>query len=404
MRESHVSLVLLLAISVLFRVGRAEEANLVTNAGFESAGQGGVPEGWAGPVAVYSRDEAVKRSGAAALKFVNPDAKTYALCKQPLDLKPGCRYELSAWVKTEGVVGEDSGATVCLEWHTADGKYVGGQYPAGLKGNTGWKQIHSISGRVPEDGNRCYVLCYVRKGMTGTAWWDDVRVVRHREPPLSSVLRVPNYRGLLTDSLKEAHVRAYLNLVDHELKTDAVGLRWSLRREGEEAALKSGEKMPAAAEAVDLTIPAAGLAPGDYEVSVSLVTLDAQKAIGSTRHRLVRPAVPLSRRACIDEHQRLIHDGKPFFPLGMYWSGINEADLNTYADSAFNCLMPYGMPTKEQMDLAHARGLKVIYSVKDAYAGATWCPREIKTPDDERPFVEKRVTAFRDHPALLACI
>ncbi len=35
-----------------------------------------------------------------------------------------------------------------------------------------------------------------------------------------------------------------------------------------------------------------------------------------------------------------------------------------------NCLMPYGLPTKEQMDLAQKHGLKVIYSVKDWYAGA----------------------------------
>ena len=49
----------------------------------------------------------------------------------------------------------------------------------------------------------------------------------------------------------------------------------------------------------------------------------------------------------------------------MYWSSINEDDLKIYADSKFNCLMPYGSPSAGQIDLAGRYGLKVIYSVKD---------------------------------------
>jgi hypothetical protein len=86
----------------------------------------------------------------------------------------------------------------------------------------------------------------------------------------------------------------------------------------------------------------------------------------------------------------------------MYWSSINEEDLRLYGDSKFNCLMPYGSPNRGQMDLAEKYGLKVIYSIKDWYAGSRWCPSTIKTPDDEEPIVRNRVREFRDHPALLA--
>ena len=51
---------------------------------------------------------------------------------------------------------------------------------------------------------------------------------------------------------------------------------------------------------------------------------------------------------------------------------------------------------------SHKDGLKVIYSVKDWYAGSRYCPKSIETVDDEEPNVRARVRRYRDHPALLA--
>lgn len=51
------------------------------------------------------------------------------------------------------------------------------------------------------------------------------------------------------------------------------------------------------------------------------------------------------------------------------------------------------------MDLAHQRGLKVIYSVKDAYFGTKLCPKEIASEEDELVFIKAKIDAFREHPA-----
>jgi hypothetical protein len=100
--------------------------NLVTNPGFEVKGAGGQPEGWSGPAEVYSHVTTPVRTGTGALQFVNADAGKYALCGHPLPLQAGRMYEFSAWIKCENVVGDDSGATICLEWWSPDGKYLGG--------------------------------------------------------------------------------------------------------------------------------------------------------------------------------------------------------------------------------------------------------------------------------------
>ena len=54
------------------------------------------------------------------------------------------------------------------------------------------------------------------------------------------------------------------------------------------------------------------------------------------------------------------------------------------------------------MDLCHAHGVKVIYSVKDVFSGTHWAPKGVNTEADEVAYITARVSKFKDHPALLA--
>jgi hypothetical protein len=136
-------------------------------------------------------------------------------------------------------------------------------------------------------------------------------------------------------------------------------------------------------------------------VRFSLATREgASKGAGETQ--FVRVNQLPERKAYIDEHRRLIVAGQPFFPLGMYWSSVKEPELETYAKGPFNCLMPYGSPNTNQMDACHARGLKVIYSIKDFYSGTRWSPPGMKTEADELAEINRRVALHRNHPALIA--
>ncbi|MCL4691428.1 MAG: carbohydrate binding domain-containing protein [Candidatus Hydrogenedentes bacterium] len=125
--------------------------NLVANSGFEEASDSGLPAGWSGDRSAYSRDTAAAHSGEASLKFVNADPDKYVLCAQHLPFEVGKKYRFSAWVKSEGIEGEDHGATICIEYVDADGKWAGGAYcRTGLKGTTDWTQLEGVSAPVPE--------------------------------------------------------------------------------------------------------------------------------------------------------------------------------------------------------------------------------------------------------------
>lgn len=392
-----------LAITIVFAAEPPATPNLVQNAGFETKGANGLPDKWDGPAAVYSQVSTPVHTGAGALQYANTDASRYVLCSQVVPLKPGKAYSLSVWVKTEAITGNDTGATLCLEWSDADGKWLGGAYPGGVKGATDWTQIKSVSGRVPANAARCTVACYVRKGMTGKAWFDDVEVKQWLEPPLQTMLLKPNYRGQVTPETKEIELAADLMLDDYDLKSAEVQLKLALVSQPDGQTVREATVTPTSAHP-RVQMAATGLAEGKYELRAQLVRKADASVIGTDGWRIVVPnATELAKRpAYIDEHNRLIVNGKPFFPLGMYFSSLSEPDLKTYSDSAFNCVMPYGAPDKAGLDLAQQYGQKVIYSVKDVYVGSTWAPQGLKTAEDERAFIEAKTKAFKDHPALLA--
>ncbi|MEA1950578.1 MAG: hypothetical protein U9N87_04295, partial [Planctomycetota bacterium] len=401
--------------------------NLVKNPSFEATGKKAsdtgvvLPKDWRRTADVFRRDGGVARSGGASLRYENHNKDRYVFCIQNQELTPGRKYRYSVWIKTKDVdgPGNDKGGTICIEWSDKNGKWLGGSYARGVSGNSDWTRVSGMT-RIPEDATSPRLQLYARKQSTGTAWFDDVELVRVADPALSTIMASPVYRGwIMVDGQKntmprEAIIRARVSLSDRDLSADQVELHAVLRKvkasgELDETAVREvrgkpgelkidGRVLP---DAADLKFSTAGLAPGTYDVETRLIG-PGGKCIGATHEKLIRMGddfKPLSR---IDEDRRLLIDGRPFFPLGMYWHAINEKEIKQYSHSKFNCLMPYGSPNAEQMDIAHEHGLKVIYSVKDWYFGSRGCPGSIKSIADEEPAIRKRVQQFRNHPALLA--
>lgn len=376
--------------------------NLAANAGFEEKDNDRpLPANWDGDQAVYSLDTSTARSGRGSLRFADADPNRYRLCSQTVPILPGRKYRFSVYVKTQGIVGTDSGGTLCLECRDENGKWVGGAYPPGIKGTRDWTRVECVK-RVPREARSFRLICYVRKGMTGQAWFDDVSLVRVVDPPMHTLLTSPVYRGQITAGMAaQIRLRARLNWIDYEWQPEDLLVHAELQSVPGGEVLRKSSARPRADQPCDLELPTEGLAVGQY-AAVVMLTGAHGKILQSARHDLVRVSDDFKARTSVDSHLRLVVDGKPFFPLGMYWGSINEKDMKLYADSKFNCLMPYGLPDAHQMDIAHKHGLRVIYSIKDFYAGSRWCPKFVKTEADEEPNVRGRVRDFRDHPALLA--
>ncbi|MDD2597900.1 MAG: hypothetical protein PHO37_01565 [Kiritimatiellae bacterium] len=376
----------------------AEPDNLVRNPGFEERDNTGATVAWSERKPVYRFLDGCGRNGSRGLAFENSDPDFYSFPAQALEFKAGACYEFEVWVRSEGLHGEESGASICMEWSDAAGKYLGGGYAEGVRETgDGWVLIKGATRPIPENAHSVRVAPYVRRGMTGKAWFDDLRVTRYY-PPAVSTVSASCYRH--TAAAGQVTFSASLHLRDSGLKPAQVAGAFVFEdsRGREVKRLK-----PALLDEQRgcVTLEVAELPVGEYKVSFVLTAADGTaRGAGSTSFR--RVAQLPERRVHIDSHRRLIADGQPFFPLGMYWSQVKEPQLGVYAQAPFNCLMPYGSPATNQMDACHAYGLKVIYSIKDIYHGTQWAPPQIKSAADEREWIKRTVSLHRNHPALLA--
>ncbi len=108
------------------------------------------------------------------------------------------------------------------------------------------------------------------------------------------------------------------------------------------------------------------------------------------------------RKVTFDRHGRTLVDGMPFFPIGMFAGEMNSSNVARYAESVFNCVMPYRMPTKAVMDDCWERGIRVIYDMRSGVTGWDGTDKNVKSPADELFWLRQKVAEFGSHPGLLA--
>ena len=382
----------ILFAAVVPGVQAAEKTYDVANASFETAGDNGVPQSWNGDRNVYSFDGAVSHTGSASMKWVNDDSNRYRLCYQYVDVKPGEAAVFSVWVKTKDLKGGK--AAICMEWSDAQtGKWLGGAYARGVAGTSDWTRISTYA-EVPLEAKEgsVHVTCYCTQGATGTAWFDDVEIKSYI-PPFFSAMTTNRYRHMTVGG----EVKAFVGINNRFYKIDLAKSPGQLVVSG--ANLKENLVLAPSqvgSDYVEFTIDSDALPVGEYQLEYQTVNPISEKpeTISKTLTKFEQFPTYKTR---IDEHRRFIVDGKPFFPLGMYFGGIKPEELDIYADSKFNCLMPYHTLTRESLDLLQQKNIRCIYSVKDFYVG-------LRSNSDEQgiQMAAQKINEFKDHPAIIA--
>lgn len=415
MVKTHLFLslgIVLSAACISHAVTAVPHVNLIKNPGFEK----GSSE-WKTDPARWQVVSDVSHSGRHSLRIENDDKASYTLASQPIPCVTERVYRMKVRIRTDGVEGADSGATICLEWYNKEGQYLGGSYPPGIKGTNEWTLLEANSKLIPEDAATMRAVVYLRQGCTGTAWFDDVSVELTEEPgemTFRPMIRYPNYRHTIfpwqsrrLETGAEIKANRAHRIEDLALLVSVVDSSNRIIGEAEDSDLAG---KPWASANVDLT----RAKPGDYRVVATLRNTRARADVAAEvlRFRIADEDTP-KPAIYVDEHNRCVVNGKLFFPVGMYigespTSPVAIEDLDKFSGTRFNCLMMYGINngTPDQirayLNEVYRRRLKLIYSVKDLYFGSTWEVKKVGDWSGVEEILHGVVSAFRDHPALLA--
>lgn len=172
--------ILLSAIVSICAPVRSESVNLIKNPGFEQKG-----EGWLLPGSGFEVDSKVAHSGASSLRMSWTDPNKPSSAYQSFPVKPGRRYVIQAWMKSDSIDGAwFAKAFFSIEWagkkgfdwnDTKEG-VLGSCKPDGIHGVTDWTQITFATPPAPSNAEQGRMAVSIDWSAYGTAWIDDLSV------------------------------------------------------------------------------------------------------------------------------------------------------------------------------------------------------------------------------------
>ena len=145
----------------------------------------GLEEGaarWVWPRAQYALDETITHGGGCSLRWRNDgDEPVLPALRRVIkedgkafDVAGGKRYEISVWVKTRDLSG--GGVTVSLSWN-GDMGFIDRAESEPLTGDNDWTLVKLTTPALFERVYWCRLVFSAKPGATGTAWFDDAKVV-----------------------------------------------------------------------------------------------------------------------------------------------------------------------------------------------------------------------------------
>ena len=385
--EKNVFVVLLSSLGFGLFAGTPVE---IVNAGFEQTAADGAAIGWtAHPNWRVVRGAGHNGSNGIVFECEEEAKRRPGRPQQRISLKPGRRYRISVLAKAEDIRTDRPstymGLTILVSGYDAQGKWVFDDISRPCARGTGgdWVKLEGVTRRVPDNVAYALVQPHAPQAL-GRGVMDNFLVCEADEAPVAGVYSSA-YRNAAAEGKVAFH--AALNL-DSERKSSDYSAEFLYEDAHGRASSVPGRIVSSGEAAVELDVK--GLALGTHEV-VCAVSLGG-KEIGRAAVSFTRVRKATSRKVSVDGLHRTIVEGKPFFPLGMYFQEVSASNLDIYAAAPFNTVLSYRQLDLATLDLCHARGYKVIYNLQggmnDADGGKAW--------------VAGRVVALKDHPALLA--
>ena len=256
----------------------------------------------------------------------------------------------------------------------------------------GWFRAEGVSKVFPMEVRSAGFYVWTPTGCHGKVQVDDLKVTPVAANPMD-LMFTSRYR----DEASDGDVSFRAAYVVNPILFPKGGLRAELEYLSTNGWAK--EKADMSDSLVSATVPVKYFEPGCHVVRFVLRRQDGTE-MGRTQCVFTRTADRPRRKVDFDEFDRTIVDGKPFFPLGMFFGRVTEEAMHILAEGPFNCIMPYN-ERDEDFPLAARHGVKIIYHLS-GWARDMDVALPEKAEAISRRHFEAHVRRLRDEPNLLA--
>lgn len=380
----------------------ATSGNLLKNAGFEDSDTE-LAEWTEADTSVFrvARSEGV--DGSNALVWESADGKGHTAPNQSVRLEPGKHYRYSMKVRHEGLDGKvrnSAGVELFLMGYDADGKHVCGRYAHGMRGTSdGWYEVYELVYDVPTNVARAVFGVTVASGLTGKAWFDDLKVEEY-VPPVVEGLYASAYRNCAWNNRKVTFAAA-LNVPADAFCGAKAWLcftdRWGNRRK---FAADSFDR-----ETATFEVATTKFAEGGNVLRFVLEGASGEELGTAELVFTMLAKRPKEWRAWFDENQVLRVNGRKVFPIGASFSGKGGRELwQRFLSSGINFMQSYSQLSRDQLDDCASNGVHVIYGggVCSIYAGdRNAMMKGVRTLEEQRAYITNRVMRVIGHPAVI---
>jgi|GEM_PF-1106628 len=247
----------------------------------------------------------------------------------------------------------------------------------------------------------------IRPSQDTTMTIDNVRLLPGDKLPLAAFdLAYPNYRNLVFPGVSNIQVKVDLQLDDYGIAPSDITL--SVTAKGKRTTLT--KEAQATGTLAHVFLPATKLSSGKITLKAVVKNNKTHQSLATNSWilRKINSAEVSTFKSYVDENNRLIVDGKPFFPIG--WFGNTSLDqFEEIAGTAFNTVLPYGVNGKSKayvtryLDRVQESGMKMIYCMNDIYPTATFYEKTgWEGIMGNSNIANAVVNTFKSHPAVLA--
>ena len=218
--------------------------------------------------------------------------------------------------------------------------------------------IYRLDCRISERGLYRARLVLEAGGTSGTCFDRDMTLA-----PLFEVTG-PRYRGLVAVDRRFDAIKLGTRIFPNKEDLGALSVRIRIENKDKrvlgkgEAAARRGETW------IDVPF-SKQTKPGTYDVIGELVETKSGKVL-ATDTDTVQVVESTPGLTVFDEDRMMMHDGKPFFPLGIYHPNGSKSytsDFPILADLGFNTIQTFSWAGTKHIDLIHKVGATVLWEL-----------------------------------------